>query len=310
MSVFHHFLITRFSYRGKHVLDSIDGPTFLLDADPLEPRRLARRFGIFEFTCLPSVLGQSSQDFTWILLVDKDLPPESYRRLASLVSVRPGTIIVPYDPGMNLAQLDWLKGAAPDAPYAITTNFDDDDCIPRYFVERFQQHVVGLLNSSALPPISILGVTAALEWDLLRSRLAPLGWRAPWHRGRWVVSVGLSLCCKVPEFNLCVIGLRHRLADRYLDFSKPPVNANAAWFQQSVRAAAQSSGLALERWPPANLFHDLSETCGPALLSNHETNDQATRLHEPKALRVPVAGPESLAEFPIDWARARDFFAA
>ncbi len=310
MSPFHHFLITRFSYRGKHVLNSIDGPTFLLDADPLEPRRLARRFEIFEFTCLPSVLGQSNQDFTWVLLVDKELPPDFYRRLASRVGARPRTLIVPYDPAMNLAQLDWLNGSPPEARYTITTNLDDDDCIPRYFFERFQQRVVDLQISSALPPVAILGLTAALEWDLIRTESAPLGWRAPWHRGRWVVSVGLSLCCRVPEFNLCVIGLRHRMADRYLDFSKPPVNGNAAWFQQSVRAAARSHDLALDGWPPANFFHDLSESCGPALLSNHETNDQATRLHEPKALRVPVTGPESLAQFPIDWARARDFFGA
>jgi len=300
-------LITRFSYRGKGVFGGIDGPTFVQSEDPLSPERLELRFKLFEFTCLPSVLGQTQQNFLWIVLVDPQLPQRYYERLSSLVSGRDRTFIHPFDRRFSLAELEWLGSHIPSEGRVITTNLDDDDCIPRQFVQAMQQHVESLEPRSAPPPIGIIGSKSGLEWDLVPAVNAPLGWKAPWHRGNWVLSVGLSLYCRVPEFALCVLGLRHRWADTYLDFKKPPVNANAAWFRESVVRAAHTYGIDLARWDAADLFHDISRGVGAVILTNHHGNDQATRLLEPKPGRVGISSAEAFPDFAIDWVKARQF---
>jgi hypothetical protein len=302
-----HIIITRFSYRGREAFTSIGGPTFLRNEDPLDPARLELRFKMFEIACLPSVLGQTDQRFAWIILVDRDLPEHFYRRLVSLVQARQRTFIHVFDPLSSLAELKWLSGHARSNGYLITTNLDDDDCIPTCFVAQLQHHMTELDRHSALPPIGIIGAKSALEWDLIPSAAAPLGWKAPWHRSRWVMSVGLSLYCRVPQFDLCVLGLRHTMADSYLDFSKPPVNLNARWFQRTVASAAKANNFDLRNWQPAALFHDISPEAGAVLLVNHGGNDQATRLTEKKAGRVPVAGAGDFPGLAIDWQKARIF---
>ncbi len=307
MTPFAHFVITRFSYRGRDAFKSIDGPTFVRDGDPLDPERLELRFKLFEITCLPTVLGQTDQDFTWVIVVDSQLPVNYHRRLVSLVEARPQTVIHVFDPVRSLAQLAWLHGHTPAHGHVITTNLDDDDCLPTGFVAAVHQHLGDLHARAALPPIGIIGAKSGLEWDLLPSALAPLGWKAPWHRRRWVLSVGLSLHCQVPQFDLCALGLRHTLADSYLDFTQPPVNLNALWFQRTVASAAQAGGWDIRAWQPQDLFHDISQDVGAVLLSNHDSNDQATRLSEQKANRVPVTGASDFPGFSIDWDRARAF---
>jgi len=303
-----HFLITRFSYRGKDAFRSIDGPTFVRAQDPLDPHRLKCRFRLFEFTCLPSVLGQSDQGFTWIILVDRDMPAADRRRLASLVKAKSPTIFHVYDPQESLADLQWLRDHIEPGRPAVTTNLDDDDCIPVTFVAALRRHLARLEARPSSPPIGIVGAKNAVEWDLIPSAVAPLGWKAPWHRGRWVMSVGFSLYCRVPEFDLCVLGLRHTMAERYLDFAEPPVNLNVRWFQDRVASAARANNLDVRVWRPDALFHDISEDVGPVLLANHAGNDQAGRLIEQKPGRVPVTGPDEFPAFAIDWNSARAYF--
>ena len=307
MKELHHVVITRFSFRGKHVFKAIDGPTFLSTEDPLDPQRLEHRFKLFEFTCLPSVLGQTEQNFSWIILIDGLLPGQYKERLAALIAPKARAYIHVFDPRLSLAELGWLGRHRPANGYVITTNFDDDDCLPKNYVAALHQHLAELDRRAWLTPIGIIGAKSALEWDLLPGVAAPLGWKAPWHRSRWVLSVGFSLYCKVPEFDLCILGLRHTMADRYLDFTRPPVSLNAYWFQRMVLRAARANNLDSHNWQPLSLFHDISQEVGPVLLANHDGNDQATRLLEEKAQRVPVSGEGDFPHFSIDWQKARAF---
>jgi hypothetical protein len=301
-----HVIITRFSYRGREAFTSIAGPSFLRDQDPLDLERLNRRFRLFESTCLPSVLGQTEQDFRWVLIVDRDLPPTYRQRLLELVERRPGTSIHAFDPEQSLADLQWLGDQG--APgHVVTTNLDDDDCIPIDYVAALQRHLAALERRQSLPPIAIIGAKDAWEWDLAPAAGAPLGWRAPWHRGRWVMSVGFSLYCRWPEFNLCVLGLRHVLGESYVRFAEPVSHPNVRWFRREVLAAAEVHALDLTTWPPDALFHDISRDVGPVLLVNHDGNDQVTRLREYKAQRVAVSGPAEFPTFAIDWGKARAF---
>jgi hypothetical protein len=302
MSTLHHLVITRFSFRGKDVFKAIDGPTFLRAEDPLDPERLEHRF-----TCLPSVLGQTEQNFRWIILIDGELPARYRERLAALILPKRQAHIQVFDPRENLAELGWLKTYLPQDGHVITTNLDDDDCIPIGFVEALQRRLADLDRRAALTPIGIIGAKSALEWDLLPCAIAPLGWKAPWHRSRWVLSVGFSLYCKIPEFDLCILGLRHTMADRYLELTKPPASLNAQWFKRAVGHAVRAHNLNWRSWQPSSLFYDISEEVGAVLLANHDGNDQATRLLEPKAQRVPVIAERDFPRFAIDWRKARAF---
>jgi hypothetical protein len=303
-----HFFITRFSVRCKDTFNVIDGPTFLRNSDPLDPERPNLRFKLFEFSCLPAVIGQTDQRFVWIILVDRDLPERFHRRLLALTRLRDRSFIHVVDSSENLAGVQWLRRYAPGEGHFVTTNLDDDDCIPTSFVATLRRNLAAMDQRSALPPIGIVGAVNALEWDLAPSAAAPLGWKSPWHRGRWMMSVGFSLHCRVPEFDVSMLGLRHTLAERYFDFARAPANRNTAWFQRTVVQSAKTHRLDPREWDPASLLLDISTSTGPVLMLNHVGNDQATRLLEPKARRVPVSGGGDFPAFAIDWPKAGAYF--
>lgn len=300
-------VITRFSYRGSDAFSFMEGPTFVRKQDPLNPATLELRFKLFEISCLPSVLGQTDQNFAWIIVIDRELPLRYVERLSSLVKNRKNTHIHIYDPKENLAELRWVSRHATLDGIVITANFDDDDCIPRDFIAAQKNFLLGLQARGALPPIGIIGAKSGLEWDFLPSAAAPLGWKAPWHRAKWTLSVGLTLYCKSPDFDLCVLGLRHTLAEMYLDLRTATTSKHILWFRSRVVEAAAAADIDLARWPANLLFHDISTEVGPVLLTNHSGNDQATRLLEEKPGRVPVTGAADFPKFAIDWDKAREF---
>jgi len=308
-STLSHLLITRFSYRGKDAFEHVSGPTFHGAEDPLSPPRLETRFELFEMTCLPSVLGQSEQRFVWVILVDRALPETYGRRLRALVGARDETFIHAYDPQSDLGALAWL------APYrsqrssrVATTNLDDDDSLPSSFVATLQRGLGDLERKGRLPPIGIVGARQIVEWDLVPSSEAPLGWKAPWHRKTSVASAGLTLYCSVPAFDACVLGLRHGYAQKYLRFAASPAHPNVIAFQKAVRGSARHAGVDLEAWPPEAYFRDISAELGPVLMTNHSSNDQARRVAETKDNRIAVTGPADFPGLPVDWEKAASFF--
>jgi hypothetical protein len=298
-----HIIITRFSYRGKDVFKQVSGPTFPRDDDPLDPARLEPRFELFELACLPSVLAQTDQDFTWVVLVDSKLPQQYSERLRALLSRRERSYVHVFEPGSDLGRLGWLRPyLAEGDQQVITTNFDDDDALPLRFAEVLHELARG--RGQRLPPIGILGARRIVQWDLMRSPEAPIGWKAPWHRRTRVASVGLSLRCAYPAFDFCVLGLRHAHAEAYLDFWSPPLHPNAAWVQGEVLKAAQTARIDLRIWQPDAFFRDLSRDLGPVLMTNHGYNAQAERLFEDKPGRTPVTGAADFPDFSLNWDKA------
>ena len=59
-----HFVITRFNVRS-----TLQGSEAMI-----EPAYLAHRLEMFEQFCLPTLRGQSRQDFTWLVLFSEDTP--------------------------------------------------------------------------------------------------------------------------------------------------------------------------------------------------------------------------------------------
>jgi hypothetical protein len=309
-----HFLITRFSYRASDASRNVASPTRKISEGPLNPERLDLRFKLFECTCLPSVKAQTDQGFQWIIIVDKDLPPDYRSRLETLLGGRSNYFIHTYDPEVRMDRLEWLaryfRGDQEPA-YVLSTNLDDDDALPDNFVACVREHVGSAHSKGGLPPVKILGITQIMQWDMIASRDAPLGWRSPWHRGQRTSSCGYTLLVKYPELSFCVLGTKHIHAEHYFDFATPAKNAYVEERRSAFLAAAADHDPPLDRYSPTSLFHDLTPATGPVLMSNHAKNIQKWRLYENKSDRVPVTGPETFPNVCVDTDRfaayAKDF---
>lgn len=299
-----HVLITRFSYRSTSWQNLDDDRHF----DPLKPENLEYRFRLFEIAALPGVLGQTSQDFVWLIIVDRELDSNFRERLKALVSERPRTYLHDYNEADDLGGLEWLRPylhTPEQGDYVVTTTLDDDDALPRDFVARLHEAVQRLAASR--PPLLILGVAKTIEWDLALSDDAPLGWTAPWHRQHGampsITAVGFTFASRQPEYPFSVLERNHALAREYLDPSVPSAAPYVERTREQFRRAAAAAGEQLASWSPEDTFCDLSTTlAGPVLVTNHVQNLQADRLFEPKPEASRVEGPETFPGLTLDWA--------
>ena len=60
-------------------------------------------------------------------------------------------------------------------PDFVLTTLNDDDALPRRFVETAQSHVAELAREGRLPPYKIIGNKSAVHWHMAFTRKAPLG---------------------------------------------------------------------------------------------------------------------------------------
>src|SRR5262245_29329362 len=103
-----HFAITRFSYIERPRADQLVVRSNFTTGNPLTPYKLDRRFTLFESLCLPGMLGQTTKNFIWVLVIDPDLPTERKARLRDLTKPHPDVVIVEFTPGEDLGRLRWL----------------------------------------------------------------------------------------------------------------------------------------------------------------------------------------------------------
>lgn len=317
-----HVVITRFSYRHTPTQAGLNGVLVsLLRRDPLQPQRLAFRYAVFELTCLPSLLGQTTQDFDWFIIVDRDLPQAWRDRLTELVGGRARTHVRDYDPSEDLSASDWLAPYAPPQTHRLlTTLLDDDDALPSDFLEKMQGAIAE--RGGELAPIATLASRNSSQWELVHSARAPLGYRCAWHRGGWILSTGLSLLCGWPRHRLTVLAIQHQVADLWFLPERGPalmqllrerwalsedrvVEATAfiAGRIEDFRQRVDDCGGADDAAAGDNAvrFVDISDAVEAFVVSNHFGNDQVLRLFEPKPDRAPVQGPQDFPGVAIDW---------
>lgn len=330
-----HLLLTRFSYRQspelfkskstdpiKHSAETIKDEVgeIFTRMDPLDPARLDFRFALFETACLPNVIGQSNQDFDWVLIVDPDLPAKYRQRLEALIAKRKRTYLHDYN-GDNLGSLDWLDKYIPkDADYALTTLLDDDDIITLDFVEKIQSHVYGLGDDT--PSMKLLGIKTTYEWDLYSSKKHPYGTWAPWHRTNYFRSTGYSMLCNIAMRRLSVYAVHHSLGDIWYalgsreqvdkiarDTRGLPADGPAMYrpdlldkFQNKVNATDVAGADDWKSMPARELYYDLSDDGLFAVHLNHFVNNEATRLFEHKNDSVAIVGEDFFPnDIVIDW---------
>lgn len=136
MKPFRHFILTHFNVRrGDHRFDANGSP---IDREGVPVRTvdwLEHRFELFERYCLPSIVGQTNQDFLWFVRYDPREPGDCGARLAR------------YSAYANLRPLpvkEWFSVAiereiSPDTECVITTRIDNDDAFHRDAVADIQQ---------------------------------------------------------------------------------------------------------------------------------------------------------------------------
>lgn len=122
-----HFIITPF-YVRRHLRGKIDE-----NLPPIE--WLDHRLTLFEDYCLPSVVNQSNQDFTWLIFFDESTPVRYMERIGSLTGRYPN---------ISIAQCAFWESATivkhvlaaldPGTTWIVTTRLDNDDGLHRDFV--------------------------------------------------------------------------------------------------------------------------------------------------------------------------------
>jgi hypothetical protein len=125
MQLFRHLILTRFNVRlPEHRQRGVDW--------------FEHRCKLFERFCLPSVIGQTSKNFDWVVFLDSATPPafqEPIRRYRDQGEFR--RIYVKGD-FTQAAVLDGIRHLTEGYEYLITTRLDNDDAICRNFVEVLQ----------------------------------------------------------------------------------------------------------------------------------------------------------------------------
>jgi hypothetical protein len=166
MKQFRHFIITHFNVRRSDYKYDADGKPIDREGAPVRTVEwLEHRFALFERYCLPSILGQTNQDFLWFVRYDPREPGDCGARLAryaAYANLRP------------LPVKDWFSVAiereiSPDTECVITTRIDNDDALHREAVADIQRscrpgttEFINLLNGYVYDHAS--GLAAAREF--------------------------------------------------------------------------------------------------------------------------------------------------
>ena len=294
-----HFVITRFCLRDRWLHRRTALAPFRT-MNPLAPRTVELRLNLLETTCLPSLRAQTNRDFTWVLLIDHALGQEARRRLRDMTQGMDRVRFVEYraDAPQPLEHLDWLGPLTSGTPdYVITTLNDDDDALPRRWIEVLQSHARGLAAQDRPPPFMLAGARRIVQWDMVFTPDAPFGWAGPWRGLASVASCGFSLLCRWPAFDFSVLGLSHVYAQTYGDFLEPPPDEHVRLVRQWFLQAARDARVGRIPMGP-DTFFDASRDAGAVVMANHGGNFQPWRLNQsprPGAQGACEAEPEAPA---------------
>lgn len=299
-----HVLVTYFSVRIDTYWEPLDRNNPHRTGDPLDPASLGNRMALFETICLPSVVAQSSQAFSWVIIIDPELTEEFRVPLQKMTAAHENIHIHVFSEDDKLADCDWLVPYLGGQNYShiITSLLDSDDALPADFVEQMQNSV--LESQSRQPvPFCILGCGRVNQWDLIQTPDAPRGYTAEsWHRntGSFLLSPGFSVMSQYPEINVSNLLLRHRLSDHYLDWSRLPDEPNVSIVRDTLVDRGRASGMDIKAMVGPSEHREMHAQIGKPLLVNHTGNVQADRLLEDKR-RQKVDVNNDLGEYNIDW---------
>ncbi len=297
-----HIIITEFSRRGVYLSE-------MKGRDPLRKKNLEHRFQLFELSCLPSMLNQVEKDFTWIFIVDPNLPKKYRERLANLLSGRINSFIHTLKKGTDLSSLSWLKPyIKQNVEFVLTTKLDDDDALFTGFTQYLKEHINELKRTTEIPMMKFFGCKDAVQWDFFWSKSAPFGYTKPWTRiNSLPVSAGLSLLCKYPELDFSVLSIGHSLIEPLRNYGLkttdlPSSHNRLRKYRNRIKNATIDTNIGWDgNLSPTENFHYLETYSMQVVMVNHINNVQYMRMFERHELRKPVNVIKSFPGMAIDF---------
>ena len=130
---FTHWLVTRFNVKVTNF-----GPE-KLDSSVVDPELMEQRLRLFEEYCFPSVLSQTTKNFTWMIFLDTNTDAEYLRRLDKILESASNVQKIKVDDFQGM--LAFLRNAIQQAPapYVMTSRLDNDDMISKDYIETAQK---------------------------------------------------------------------------------------------------------------------------------------------------------------------------
>jgi hypothetical protein len=127
-----HVLLTRFNVRY------VEDPN--AQSIGTDPSWLTSRFELFERYCLPSVIAQSEQNFSWIVFFDAATPPEFAERAKALSALRARTYPIFWDTLPVDRVKETIASLLPTEPqWLLTSRLDNDDGLHADFMATLQR---------------------------------------------------------------------------------------------------------------------------------------------------------------------------
>ncbi len=131
---FLHFVITQFNLRNFPLSENNDLESW--------KEWTRRRIVLFRDFCLPSLLNQTTSNFTWLIYFDSETPAEFNKFIESLKAT--GLINICYSNGIEDFYSNYInevrKRLSSGIKWVITTRTDNDDCLHRDAVKTIQEN--------------------------------------------------------------------------------------------------------------------------------------------------------------------------
>jgi hypothetical protein len=133
--MYQHFLLTRFNLRKADWEKDKNSQTVL------NKEWLKNRINLFIAYCLPSILGQTSKNFKWLIFFQDD-PEEEVKEL--IEKLKPYSFIEPifvkgFEKFHNSLSDYLVTRTKKETKWVLTTRFDNDDALNKNFIEVLQQ---------------------------------------------------------------------------------------------------------------------------------------------------------------------------
>ncbi|KGO90125.1 glycosyltransferase [Flavobacterium suncheonense] len=132
--MFNHYLITRFNLKNPEWDRTKNNETLLDNA------WMNERLHLFETYCLPSVTGQTNQNFEWLLFFDSSTSQEFRNRILATTEKHTNIKLFFID-GMPEFKDSILNYVVENnrKDYLITSRIDNDDCIHKNYIDEIQK---------------------------------------------------------------------------------------------------------------------------------------------------------------------------
>ncbi|MFX0540745.1 glycosyltransferase [Roseovarius sp. S4756] len=129
--------VCRFSYPALGGFKRMHDTVAEREAYLYAPARMALRFAHFETLTLPSVAAQTDPDFTFLIVIGKNMPQPWLSRLEALCAPVPQIKIVPCEPLKHRLALQLAIQAelGEGRPESLQFRLDDDDAMGVDFIE-------------------------------------------------------------------------------------------------------------------------------------------------------------------------------